>query len=146
MRRLMRGFQHHPLIVLVPAIFRCVDDAPILKWRPWIDKRTLNVGSSAGRNLVQVHRDAQPIGVHSHVARAEYRVSSQLALDGEIPLRRLRIAETGIGGLLNRAAADLYELARGDGIGELEKRRAVGTYGVDVSVNRGLWITLVVVL
>src|ERR1700724_213294 len=75
-RRLMSGFQHHPLIVLVPAIQRCVDDSPILKWRPWIDKRTLDVGSSAGRNLVQVHRYAQPIGVHSHVARAEYRVGS----------------------------------------------------------------------
>jgi hypothetical protein len=52
----------------------------------------------------------------------------------------------GIGGLLNRAAADLYELARGNRIGELEKRRAVRAYGVDVSVNRGLWIALVVVL
>src|SRR5580704_3631763 len=142
----MSGFQHHPLIVLVSAIFRCVDDSPILKWRPRIDKRILKIRSRAGRNLVQVHRDAQPIGVHSHVARAEYRVSSQLALDGEIPLRGLRIAETGIGGLLNRAAADLYELARGDRIGELEKRRAVRAYGVDVSVNRRLRIALVVVL
>src|ERR1700739_1964998 len=142
----MSGFQHHPLIVLVSAIFRCVDDAPILKWRPWIDKRTLNVRSSAWLNLIQVYRYAQPIGVHAHVARAEHRVSSQLPLEGDIPLRRLRIAETGIGGLLNRAPANLNELARGDRIGELEKRRAIRADGVHVCVSGGLCIVLVVVL
>src|ERR1700741_1161688 len=129
----MSGFQHHPLIVLVSAIFRCVDDAPILKWRPWIDKRTRNVRSRARRNLVQVYRYAQPIGVHAHIARPEYRVSSQLPLEGDIPLRRLRIAEPRIGGLLNRAPADLNELARGERIGGLGKRGAVradGAYGL----------------
>ena len=119
----MSGFQHQSLIVLVSAIFRCVD------------KRTRHVGSRAGRNLVQVHGDTQPIGVHAHVARAQYRVSSQLPLEGDIPLRRLRIAETWIGGLLNCAAANLYELARGDGIGELEKRHAVRADGIHVCVH-----------
>jgi hypothetical protein len=141
----VRGFDLHRLIVRTAQVFRGIDDAPILVRRSGIDDRTRNIWLRAGRNLIPVHAYVQTVRVHSDVAQSQGCGGRQFPLDRDIPLRRLRIAVARIGGLLQRAAADLYKLARSNRVRPPKKGQAVHS-GVLVCVDRGLWITLVVVL
>src|ERR1700722_7067670 len=135
----------HPLIVGAAEVLGGVNNSPILKRCPRVYYRARNIGLSARGDLVPIHGHVQPVRIHANVADAQRGVRRKLPLHSDIPLCGLRISVVRISGLLDCPTADLYKLARRDGIGELEKWNAVGQ-SVLIRVDRRLRIALVIVL
>src|ERR1700691_1440029 len=93
-------------------------------------------------DLVKILGHRQTVGIHSHVTDPQQSAVTDLALDGEIPLRGLGIAEQWVVGLVQRAAAKNRGLIRRRGGRELKLRLAANIVGV--GVNHREWIACIV--
>ena len=121
----MSDFGLPRLIAGGPHVLRGHQQQPVLIGSSRIDKhsRRHGVWSRARGNLVQVYGDGHAVGMHPHVTHPEHGAGRKLALDSQIPLRRLRIAEMRIVGLLQAASAEHHGPGSGSGLRELVQRR-----------------------
>src|SRR5271156_6371608 len=107
MAALVTGFDLHCLIVLVPGVFRGIDDSPVREWR-----QCRIIGKRTRPRLIQVLAYVQAIRVHADVAHPQGRIEGKFSFYGDVPLRGLRVAIAWVGSLFKSSAANLYELAR----------------------------------
>ncbi len=111
MRHAVRGFELHSLVVCCSGVEGAVEGEPVRVRRARIDVWARGgglIGRGAGGDLVEILGNVEAVGVHADVADAQRVIVSKLALYGEVPLVRLRIAIVGVDALVEPSATILH--------------------------------------